>query len=436
MINLKKSMLHVSVTVAILIGLSGCSALKETMASQMEVPTLEKQVNRVAIGMDIVRENHVMESKMKISGDTSWPQELACDLNAAQEKVLKQILKRDPYYATINYSEPIQRKMLGGSALTNQLNSSVGFDIGALAGAVADPISPLTYKAVHKAQVLYGDNPNMWPDLFSFDGSINNFLEFKTGNLKMVEAKESDSYETISYALIALTPTNFQKDLSLAKEDLDNAQDSVGSLEGQKGALKTKIEKYDQQNPISAIERESINRQINDLDAQIKLAQVNADEKQKVYFTLLDSAVIEMKSDIKLNDEQIKLARNVNIVSKEIANGANEAYCAFGVALANIGTQPILKHFPNELQSLVMASARFPRFADQFKTRIERLTKNAIYFLPNMGMGTYYAHQQSTLASKYNDITSIIIDAADAKAEADKKAAEETAKEIEAAKKS
>ena len=93
MINLKKSMLHVSVTVAILIGLSGCSALKETMASQMEVPTLEKQVNRVAIGMDIVRENHVMESKMKISGDTSWPQELACDLNAAQEKVLKQILK-------------------------------------------------------------------------------------------------------------------------------------------------------------------------------------------------------------------------------------------------------------------------------------------------------------------------------------------------------
>ena len=420
MIKLKMSILPVSLIVTILVTMSGCSALKESLASQVEVPTLEKQVNRVAIGMDIVRENHVMAMKMKLSGDTTWPQEIACELNTAQEKVLQQILKRDPYYATIHYSEPIQRKMLGGSALSNQLNNAVGFNIGAIASTVSDPISPLTYRVLHKAQVLYGDNPYKWPDLFSFDGSIRNFLEFKAGDLKMVEAQNSDVYETLSQALIALTPTNFQKDLTLAKTDLDNAQDDVASLEGQKGTLKTKIERND---PISAMEKESINRQIDELEAQIKLAQEKADEKQKIYFTLLDSAVVEMKSDIKLNDEQIKLARNVNIVSKEIENGANEAYCTFGIVLANIGAQPILKHFPNELQSLAIASARFPQFANQFRVRIERLTKNAIYFLPNIGMGTYYAHQQSSLASKYGGITTIIVDAADAKAEADKNAA-------------
>lgn len=420
-------MLHVSIAATIVMGISGCSVLKETLASQAEVPTLEKQVNRVAIGMDIVRLNHVMAMKLKISGDTTWPKLIAKDLNKTDEKALENILKKDPYYATIHYSEPIQRKMLGGSFLANQVNGAVGFDIGAIAGAVVDPISPLAYRAAQKAQVLYGNNPEQWPDLFSFEGGLKNFLDFQSGTLKMVEAGQSDAYETLSAALIALTPTNFQKDLTLAKSDLDKAQTAAAELEGEKSKLEGEVKKT----PNNAT---SLEAQINNLEPKIEQANKTADEKEKVYFTMLDSAVTAMQADIKLTDEQVALARNVNIASKEIESGATEAYGAFGIAVTNIAAQPLLQNLPKELLSLAQTQARFPQFADQIKTRIERLGKNAIYFLPNMGMGTYYAHKQSSLASKYEDITAVIVDAADAKIKAEKEAAEEAEKEAKKAK--
>ena len=415
MMRLKIGVLHVSVLALLSLGISGCSAIKESVASQIEVPTLEKQVNRVAIGMDIVRENNVMAMKMKISGDATWPQAIAADLNSTHEKVLAAIIRNDPYYKTVHYSEPIQRKMLGGSATANNLNKSLGFDIGALASVVADPISPLTYRAAQKAEALYGSDPRNWPDLYSFGGGLTNFLDFQTGNLKLVEAGSTDVYDTLTQALIALTPVNFQKDLTLAKSDLDNAQDNVASLEGQKTSLQGELKK----NPAN---RYNINQQLQDIELQLNQATTQADEKEKIYFTMLDSAVNALKSDIRLSDDQVKLARNVNIVSKEIEGGAKEAYAAFGVVLLNVGAQPILQNFPREMESLVFAAARFPRFADQFRVRIERLTKNALYFLPNLGMGTYYAYKQSSLAAKYEEVSSIIVEAADAKEKADKAA--------------
>ncbi|MBU0631904.1 hypothetical protein KKA17_04600 [bacterium] len=446
MVKLKDVAIQVSAVAALLVSMSGCSALKETFASQLEVPTLEKQVNRVAVGMTIVRENNIMSNKMQISGDAKWPQLVACDLNETQEKAIKDILYKDPYYMTIHYSEPVQRQMLGGSAAMNQLNSSLGFDVGSIAGAVADPISPLTYRAVQKLEILYGPNSRNWPNPFNFDSSAKNFLSFKEGKLKMVEASKSDAYKTLSDALIALTPVNYQKDLKQAKNDLEKAEKSVVSLKGEEGELKTKLsqdeaktahpDKNPDYTPLSEQEKADINDQLNELTTKIAQAEADTDEKEAIYFTLLDDATTALKSDIQLSDEQVKLARNVHIISKEVENGASEAYSAFGVAVANIGAQPILQNFPTELESLARAAAMFPQFAEQFKIRIERLAKNAIYFLPNMGMGTYYAHKQSVLAGKYEDISEIIVEAADAKAEADKAAAEDAAKkEKEAAEK-
>ncbi|WP_345993041.1 hypothetical protein [Sulfurimonas sp. HSL-1716] len=423
-------MIQISAAAALLVNMTGCSAIKESLASQVEVPTLEKQVNRVAIGMTIVRENNVMSNLMEISGDAVWPRLIAADLNATEQKYLAAVLKKDPYYMTVRYSEPIQRKMLGCSAGMKQLNDMTGFDISAIAGAVADPISPLTYRAVQKLEILYGKNRANWPDPFEFDPAAENFLSFKNAKLKLVEASTTDAYKTLDEALIALTPTNYQKDLTQAKDEMLKAQKNVASLKGQEGSLKTVLNQDQEKRstpaknpgytPLSEQDKKNINDQLNDLAAQITQAEADADEKQKIYFTLLDDASTALKSDIKLDKEQVKLARNVNIVSKEIENGADEAYSAFGVALANVGTQPILQNFPTELVSLARAAARFPRFAEQFKIRIERLTKNALYFLPNMGMGSYYAHKQAAVAAKYEEITNIIVEAADAKAEADK----------------
>ena len=43
--------------------------------------------------------------------------------------------------------------------------------------------------------------------------------------------------------------------------------------------------------------------------------------------------------------------------------------------------------------------------------------------LPNAAMGVYYAHKQSVLAEKYEDVTNVIVEAADIKKEQEEEAA-------------
>ena len=437
MVKLRSVAIHTGAAVALLMTITGCSTLKEGLASQVEVPTLEKQANRVAVGMTIVRENNIMAMKMPISGDALWPAQVAADISDAQAKIIVRALKNGPYYSTIRYSEPIQRKMLGSSGGMNALSKAAGFDMGSIAGAVSDPISPLTYRAIQKIIILYGKDRSNWPDPFKFDSSLESFLDFKDGKMKMVEAGTTDVYETLGDALISLTPTNYQKDLKLARDDMLKAYANTAGLEGEKGSLQAKLKGMLTQTgrskgpSLSHEERVNINDRLAQIETELSQAKADADEKEKIYFTLLDDATTALKSDIRLDEDQIKLAKNVNLVSKEIQAGATEAYSAFGVAISNIAGQPIIQNFPKELQSLAIAAARFPRYAEKFKIRIERLVKNAIYFLPNISIGTYYAHKQAVLAEKYEDITTIIVEAAEAKAEADKAAAEDEKKNSE-----
>jgi len=385
--------------------------------------------------MTIVRENNIMAMQMPISGDALWPAQIVADMSSAQSKIITRTLKKDPYYATLRYSEPIQRKMLGSSRSVNALSEAAGLNVGSIAGVVSDTIPPLAYRAMQKIIVLYGDNPKNWPDIFKFDASLKSFVEFKDGKKKLVEAGSTDIYDSIGDAVISLTPINYQKDLKLAQRDMLRAYENTADLESQKGSLETKLQTdISIKNPSakssgyykwSPQKRAEIQDKIADLNAKISQAKAEADEKQKIYFTLLDEAATALKSDIKLDENQIKLAKNVNMVSAEIQIDAGEAYSAFAIALSNISAQPILKNFGKELQSLAIAAARHPRLAGAFKIRIERLTKNALFFFPNIGVGSYYAFKQSMLASKYKDITSIIVEAAEAKEEADKAAAED-----------
>lgn len=412
--NLKSIVLHLAIYATISLSYSGCASLKEGLTSQLEVPTLEKQVNRVAIGMTIVRENNIMAVKMPVSADAQWPAQIASSISDQQVKIIKSALKQDPYYATIAYSEPIQRKMLGSSNGVDALSDAAGFDVGTIAGAVNDDISPLTYKTMQTILVLYGQDKKNWPDTFDFDPSLKNFLDFKNGELTMVEAASGDVYETLDEALIAITPVNYQKDLTQAKNEMLKAYQKAASLEGEKGLYQAKRQGLKQTSSNTA--------DINDLDVKISEAKQAADEKEQIYFTLLDNAVTALQSDIRLDNEQVKLARNINIITKQIQIGAGEAYSSFAIASGNILNQHLLQHFDKELKSLAFAAMKHPRYARQFKERIARLTKNALYFFPNIGMGSYYAYKQSVLARKYETITDLIVQAANARNYADKAA--------------
>ncbi|MCD6258137.1 MAG: hypothetical protein J7J31_00885 [Helicobacteraceae bacterium] len=445
-----KSVVVQSVLVGVLaLVSSGCSALQETMASQMEVPTVESQVNRAAIGMTIVRENNILAYKMPISADAQWPTLIAADINDAQKKFIEQALMNEPYFATVHYTKLIQRQMLGSSYLMNQLG-----DYGHLTAIVLDQtVSPLTYRAVNKLDILFS-NPQLqeassytsqdryiadrvqnWPNVFKFDGSLDNYLDFQDGKLREIEAGSSDYYPTLGEAIIALAPVNYKKDLELGHKELIEAYDTVALAESQKGRLETKLKlnaaEKNAETPetdfIQLTEQEvsEINEELAIIEKQIEDAERIAEEKEVLYFELLDHMVLALESDMNIDDENyVKLAKNVNIVADEIDRSATEAYTAFGVAVTNLIVNNSLLNFPRELESLAIAKATVPmHLQEKYNERVMRLMKNAIDALPNALIGTYYANKQSTLAGKYADVTGKIIVAYETKKEQEAEAA-------------
>ncbi len=438
--------------------ISGCTALQETMASQMEVPTVEKQANRVAIGMTIVRENNIMAKKMKISADAQWPKEVTAELTDAEKAFVKKALLDDPYFATVNYTEPIQRNKLGSGYLMNQLGG-----YGQIAATLLNQtISPLTYKAFYKIKIFYGPDKTNWPDVFGFSEDRKNFEEFPETNkygkkIKLIEpeALSGDVYENITEAFMALIPTNMQKDVEAARDEMMEAYGVVVDLKGGLAEIENKLKRDEarrnakEQNvkkvpegieqeytPLTDEEIQELNEQKSVLEEKISGAEEIADEKEKIYFELIDQAAVALQSDINLDDtEYVKLAQNVNLVANEIQSSSTEAYTMFGVAAAQLAANGAIQNFGKELETLAIAKASIPlNLQDKYEERLKRLVENVLYILPNMMMGTYYAHKQSALAEKYADYTAIIVEAYETKLEQEAEAnapSEEEVKEVE-----
>lgn len=458
MVKIRKVVLGTVAVGALALFNSGCSALQETLASQTEIPSVENQVNRAALGMAIVRENHVIANKMPISADAEWPTLVNADISDEQKQFINQALMYDPYYATKHYSEPIQRQMLGSGALMTQL---LGDNANLVAMIADQTVSPLAYRAVNKLDTLFA-NPNLkpreqyatdeeyikartknWPDMFDFEASAANFLDFRTGKIREIEATSGDFYPTIGEAVIALAPVNMQKDLESANKEMNEAFGEVASLESQKGELEAELKRDEGEKqaekmsegyaPLSDERIAAINEEIAVLDEKIKEAESIADEKERIYFELLDQVVVALESEMNVDDENyVKLAKNVNIVADEIQVSATEAYTAFGLATTNLLVNNAILKFPTELASLGLAKVGVPLDKQSlYDARVARLVKNALAALPNALMGTYYANKQSSLAEKYEDVTSKIIVAYETKMEQEKAAAEAEAEAAE-----
>ena len=372
---------------------SGCSAVQETFSSQMEVPTLENQANRVAVGMTIVRENNIMAQKMPISADALWPEMVAQEMDDSTRGLINQAVKNDPYFATAHYTKHIQRKMLGSSQNLNSLGKYAN-----LTATILDQsVSPLTYRALQKITIFYGKDEKNWPDIFNYSGAFSNFLEFENGNLQDIESPTGDIYATIGEAVISLTPTNLQKDLGVVRREMLDSFDEVASYKSQIGELETELKKGSHKK--------------FELERELALLRGKSQEAEAIYYELLDGAIVAIESEIDLNDKNyFKLAKNINLVSQEIYIGATEAYTSFGVALGNIASNDIIENFPTELESLALGKAFVPmRLQSKYNQRVLRVAKNAMYLLPNIFMGSYYASKQLSLARKYENITELIL---------------------------
>jgi hypothetical protein len=384
--------------------------------------------------MTIVRENNIMSKKMPISADATWPKKVTAELTDEEKLQIRKLLYDDPYFATVNYTEGLQREKLGSGYLTNQLGR-----YGQIAGALLNQtITPLMYRAFYKITVFYGNDKSNWPDIFDFDATKGNFEEFKDAKLIEVEASGSNIYDNLSDALISLIPINLQKDIQVAKDDMMEAYDNVLELKKEQAEIETKLKQNEarssarEQNlnisvegldnefePLTQEEINELEERKSVLKEEISHFEEVANEKQSIYFELLDQALVALQSDINLDDEEyVKLAQNINLVAGDIQDSATEAYTTFGLAATSIAVNNIIINFPKELQTLMIAKMYVPlNLQDKYNQRLKRLVKNVLYILPNMFMGTYYAHKQSELAEKYKEFTDIILEAYSVKLE-------------------
>ncbi len=403
-----KNIIALLISFLIISGITGCAMTQELIQSQIETPTLEAQANRVAIGMGIIRENNIIMN-MKISSDAVWPSDISAEISLEQEKLINEGLSDDPFFATHRYSDPIQQVILGGYSNVH--------------------ISALTYRAFQKIVILYGKDRRNWPSFFTFSSDMSNFHTFQDGKLKEITAVKGDEYENTDAAIIALMPVGYRKNLTKSLHERDLEAEKVIILEGEKGELETRLKADEAKQsddykepytPLSGKEKSKIESQISVLETKIDHQEEIADEKEEIYYTFLDEAVEILQNDIKLDDEHINLARNIKLVSENISDGAGEAAALFAIAIANIGLKDVVQNIPTEIASLIAGKAMVPSsLQDIYNERIERLKNNAIYLIPTIGMGSYYAVKQKSTANKYALIADIIIEAADARKESE-----------------
>ncbi|MCP5161683.1 MAG: hypothetical protein H7A00_08430 [Hahellaceae bacterium] len=373
----------------------GCASIMDAGLSQAEVPTLENNLNRTVIGLGLVRAMNTMAS-MPISADATWPKQLSESITTENRQRIDQFLERDPFVATHDYTVQVQEQQLGGYAFATPKTS------------------PILYHAMNKVNILYGDDVSHWPDFFALDSDFSSYGKFKDGQPKQVEALTGNVYENIGVAVISLMPVNYQKDLDEYRRELNSALEDVGQLKAREGELKTYLEtkKDNVGNPLDDASLAELSSEKAALEVQISEHERLAEEKQTIYLSQLDEAVEVLKADIRLDDEQILLAKNIALATDAIGTGAYEAGTAFTIALTNIGLKGCLQNFDKELQSLAIGKVLVPGDKqDLYNRRLERLTNNAIYVLPAIGIGSYYAIKQSLLAGKYESVAEVVLEA-------------------------
>lgn len=416
--KISKNLINSVLVIAATLTMSGCSMVQ----SAAEVPSLEAQANRIVIGLGLVRENTVI-ANMPLSADAVWPEELTQAMTEENKILIDAALAKDPYVATHHLTDAYQKEKLEANALTKALPVPL--------------INNMTYVTLNRAIVLYGQNTSAWPTFFDLNSEFSKFHEFQDGTLKEVKATSGNLYPNVTEAVISLMPTNLQKDLRDSKEAMVVSFKEVAKAKSDKGELETTLSSKDTEGKVlSESEIEEITSKIATLETEITGKEVNADEKETIYLTQLDEATEALKSDIELDEEQVKLAKNILFVSSAIKDGALEAGIGFSTSVGLIAALPVIQNFPKELESLATAKQYIPiEKQGLYDMRIVRIGNNAIYSLPALAIGTYYAIKQAVLAGKYETVAEIIVEADELRKEEEKARLEDEQKAKEEAEK-
>ncbi len=383
--------LILGITAAFII--SGCAgamaSLTESVVGALEFKSVERQLNRAAMGAAIARTNASMLYDMPVSENAAWVDAISDDLSSDEtERIRRDLMENDPYYAT--------------AIITDVIVAAQVEEVAPLFNTFIGP-TPMTYVVENRLNVLYVEKP----DIYALPESFSEYMAFKGATLKPVEATTGDVYPNVEMAILALLPITFKEDVDVAKQEFDVALLTTGYAKQELGDIEAEI----LANEKAGYPTSDLNDQKAVKEQEIEELEAVADEKEEIYFSLLDQATEAMERDF--DGSKIALAKKLQKVTTGIHAGALQATTLFTVASIklyhsyDILDEEIIAIAGAKGAGAIAGNEKLSRFID---IRIERLKNSALTLIPNIGVGLYQAVAQKIRAAKYDELVGTYID--------------------------
>ncbi len=367
------------------IALGSSAGSSESLFALVEAPNVETQLNRLNVGVNLLRVSNVMLYDVPVSQDAAWIDTAADEISAARsEQIMQSAPVRDnPYYATIALSNAF----LGQFTLSSL--TPVGFSMyNKLFSVYKNPLN--SQSKDYRTPELYA-----MPNIFD----AKSFSSFPSGGgaeIIQVEALSGTLYKNAYEAAFSLCPESFQEDLrqSLAAyKDLSNAYED---LSAQIEAMKADKE------PTSEIRAKQ---------AELDSLKKDLSAKQQIYEKTIKNAASALALD--LDPTRAPLAHKLDKLFDALQKSALEAMAVMSAASIHLAKNGFAS-LEDELRAITLAGAVASATRMQ-KNNLERRAKqlaiNAIYALPNLTIGLYRAGvlyfeagRLKNLTSKFKDI--------------------------------
>jgi len=382
----------------------------ESTSALIEGPNVEQQINRINVGIALVRLNTVILNEMPISGDSKWADELTQPMTTNMYTKVRQsnAIKNDPYFSTALLTNVILRRAALG---LSPLNARLYVELNAI------------YKN-DTNELMSGEHKNYSvPDIYelpSFD-DMKTFTNFGTENNGMkvekieVEAAQYEKFANVEDATISLAPKKYQKSLLEIKEQYKKAKEDVALSEG----IIASTEEWMKDDANANSPQRDKKAELLSLEEQ-KLTTLEdiLNEKDDAYSVLIEEAALAIESfqSPEYLEAALPLALKLEKLLDTVDNNAIGAMSMFTAATAHL-TKNGVGTLDQEMKALLVAQVATNLVGNQKEFLVERLSRmgtGALMALPNIFIGSYYASKQILEAGKYQTIVNKVIEIAEA----------------------
>ena len=369
----------------------------ESTSALIEDPGFESQLNRINVGVNLVRINTDILENMPVSQDSKWVDKVIEPITFDKRKEIYKLddVKNDAYYSTA----ALTNRILGRAAIVmSQLNIRLYLQASVIYKNVASSSGKDNYASYHLPDM------NVFPDITDTKTYVTFKADEKVAMID-VEASTGNLYPNVEAAVISLLPEDLQEGVSSAKDDYEIAKENVGASKSEVASIEAWL---DDDANIDSPEKSEKNAELEATKVALTENETVMEEKENIYFELLSSGAEAIENNF--DESKIPLAKKLESLLDAVDNNAFGAISMFTSATA--GLTRGMGMFKKELEAIGIAQVLTNLIGNQkqyLEERYKRMVVGSLLAVPNITLGTYYAVSQSSKIGKYQDIVAAVL---------------------------